>query len=451
LKLAILTAATALSAAASTADSASAVPQHLRYQRSITVPQGAQGLACAVLDAAVFAHAADRSLDDLRLYRSAGGGAPVETPFALTESEAQPADAAPASVQHLGLRGGDVVFDLAMPHRAYTAVDLQLAAKDFVATAKVSGTDQGGGAETQLGSFALFDLTGQGLSRSTELPLRESAYARLHVVLHMRTSTGAAVPGLNASIVQGATVPPSREAQTLYTPVAQATSFVQQGPTTLLTIPLPQHVPLERVSFALAPDFHRSFLRRVRLTMKTGATQNNSAVETVNGEISQVQLPEAVVQGAEGSIKQLGIDAVFAANLRHSAVLEVAIDNGDGPPLPWLAVQAQMRQRMVCFDAAPGGYTLRYGDNAPAAPVYDYAGNAALTPPLLPGPVPVEAVLGPELTNPAFVPREDERPYSGRHPETLWLALLVAVAAISAGAMQGVKRQGRKVQHDGEP
>ena len=134
-------------------------PEHLRWQRAVQLPAGASGQACAVLDATTFAHAAGRSADDLRLY-----AAGAETPFVQITSEPAVADVQSATVLNLGMHGGDVVFDLAMPARAYTDVTLKLGGKDFVATAKVSAPDG-----TQLGTFALFDLSRQGLSRSTTL------------------------------------------------------------------------------------------------------------------------------------------------------------------------------------------------------------------------------------------------------------------------------------------
>jgi hypothetical protein len=93
----------------------------------------------------------------------------------------------------------------------------------------------------------------------------------------------------------------------------------------------------------------------------------------------------------------------------------------------------------VCFEAKPGSaYTLRYGDVALRAPVYDFAR-------LYTGETkPMVATLGAEAINAEFVAREDTRPYSERHPEVLWIALLVVVAALGATALHGVKHKGRK-------
>jgi hypothetical protein len=113
----------------------------------------------------------------------------------------------------------------------------------------------------------------------------------------------------------------------------------------------------------------------------------------------------------------------------------VAVENGDDVPLQIQTVTLEMRQRMVCFDAAAGAsYTLRYGDAALGAPVYDYArlyqpqANA------------IAAQLGPELANADYHPRPDERPFTERHPELMWVALILVVAVLGGTAMHSVKR-----------
>jgi len=414
-------------------------PQHLRYERALTLPGSSSGMACTMLDADAFAHSASRSGDDLRVFRVADGAAPVETPFALSESAAQPDEVASAAVQNLGQRGGDLVFDLAMPQRVYSEVDLQLGAKDFIATAKVSGSDGRGGPVTSLGSFALFDLTQQKLSRSTSLPLQESTFPLLHIELHLASPAGGTFAGLSPSIVEGATVPASREAQTLYNVVASTNSVKQKGAETLATINVPAHVPIERVSFILDPAFKHEFLRAVSIQAGKGGAQEN-----IDGEIWRVTRPGF---GAEPAIHdaKLSVDAVMASNLRGSATITVAVKNGNDVPLPIRAVQLEMRQRTVCFEATPASaYTLRYGDVALRAPVYDIKASGGFARLYAGETKPIVATLGAERINPDFKARADTRPYSERHPELLWIGLLAAVAALGATALHSVKQQGRK-------
>src|SRR6185437_3822484 len=102
--------------------------QYSRYQRTITLSAGA-GQTCAVIDAQMFPHAAP-SLKDVRLYQGAR-----EIPYAITLSEPAQPDSTVARVLNLGVRGHSIVFDLAMPDRPYTEVDLDLRGHDYLATA----------------------------------------------------------------------------------------------------------------------------------------------------------------------------------------------------------------------------------------------------------------------------------------------------------------------------
>ena len=261
-----------------------AAPQRFTTARRVNVPAEATGQTCVVLDAPVFAHTEGR-LSSLRIYRSDGSGAAVEVPFALTESgQANQADE-PARIENLGSAGDSIVFDLAMPQRTYTSVTLTLAAQNFVGSAHVYGlttqvavaprsmaaTPHGLHAEllqpagsTDLGTFALFDLSAQGLSRSTTLPLQEVTFPVLHVQLDLHAAPGSSAPlhGYSPDIVSGASVPPSRLAQTLYTTVAQTSSITTRGRESIASLLAPAHVPIERVAFSISPGFMKKLQPR---------------------------------------------------------------------------------------------------------------------------------------------------------------------------------------------
>lgn len=415
-------------------------PAHLRWQRAILLPTAAAGQACASLDAPVYAHSANAAANDLRLFANTGSPTALEVPFILNESEPQPVDSETASVRNLGARGGNIVFDLEMPHRAYSEVDLQLNAQNFLATATISGSDGRGGPATSLGSFTVFDLTQQRLGRSTALPLVESNFAELHITLQMNTLDGHALASPNPAIVTGASVPPSRQAQTLYATVARTTRIATDGHRSVARFDVPAHVPVERVAFEVAPSFAGNFLREVAISAAThGAGVEPTAPEIINGEISRVTRAASLPEVPALHHEALAVDATLGSTLNNAATITVAVDNGDDPALPIAAVDLQMRRRAICFDATPGyAYTLRYGDAALHAPVYDYARL------FQPAVKPVAATLGPEQENPAFTPRADQRPYTERHPELMWIALLVVVLALGVTALQSVKRQGRK-------
>ncbi len=409
-----------------------ATPALFQFQRALQPPAGAQGQACAVLDAAVLAHSAGR-INDLRIY---SGGR--EIPFAQTTSGELGQQEEPARVMNLGRQGKAIVFDLVMPQRAYTEVALDLAGKDFFAVAKVSGSQRDGGPRTDLGEFTLFDLRSQRLSRSTVLALQESNFPLLHVEMTVTSAPGgeAKVPG--PEMVRGATVPPSREAQTLYTTVAQTTAIVTKGHESVATFHVPAHVLVERVAFMLQPGFAKNFSREVRVTAHSSTTEDSAAAETIPGEIRRVRLP-AVSPGPEVRSEQLSMEALVAANLRSDATIDVAIENGDEAPLPLSAVLLQMRQRKICFDAEPGAsYVLRYGATEPLYPqAFDYArlfqasaGAATVT-------------MGAEVQNPDFRKELLPQSYKDRHPELLWVALLLVIAVLGTIALHNARRVGR--------
>lgn len=415
-------------------------PDHLRFSRAIHLPAGASGEACAVLDADVFAHAASRSADDLRVFRSVPNAAGEEVPFALTESEAQLEDAVAANVLNLKLHDGHIGFDLAMPQRPYSRVELQLAAQDFYAVATVTAAGRKSDAPTYLGRFVLFDLTSRHLARSTSLDLPESSFPQLHVELQLWRLPHNAYPSQSAAIIEGATVPPSREAQTLFTPVAEAKQVEQQPGRSVVTFHVPAHVPIERIAVTLAPGFYDDFLRQVTVIARPDRPSHAADTERAGGEISSVELPLYLDADREAAtVRDLSFDATLAANLRSAARVEVAVENNGAAPLPITAVQLAMRQRNLCFDAVPGAtYTLRYGDDALPVAVYEVAHL------LQAGATPIMGSLGTEQQNGDYTARTGAQSYKQRHPELLWAVLLLLLALLGAVARHNTKHRRRR-------
>lgn len=412
-------------------------PQHLRYERALTVQPGSTGVACAVLDADVFAHAASASAGDLRIFRSKGLTVVEEIPFVVSYSQAQPSDAMIASAENRSFKNGDIAFDLAMPPRAYTLVNLQLGAHNFIAKASVFGDDQG--RSDPLGTFTLFDLTRQHLARSTSLALQESHFSRLHISLHMLTLDGKKFPHLSSSIVEGASVPASREAQTLYRSVATTSDLRQTAQSTVARLIVPAHVPIERVRFVLDPSYKADFLRDVSIDAVRIEKGVSNLVEGNVGEIWRVTR-SADDQGVPAiHAAKLAVSAVIESNSRQDATLTVAIQNAADPPLPIKEVLLEMRQRTICFNTAKGStYTLRYGDDVLHASVYDLDGSEKI------GAKTQNANLGPEHLNPHYIQRDDGKTTGTRGRETYWLVTLTAIAVFGAIASRHTKRRGRR-------
>jgi hypothetical protein len=200
---------------------------------------------------------------------------------------------------------------------------------------------------------------------------------------------------------------------------------------------------VERVSFVLAPGFTGNFSREVKVSAVTDADQSDDderapLAEVVTGNIMRVHASEA---GREIRSEELAVDAILGANLQRAAKVEVAIENGDDQPLPIAAVRLEMRQRKICFEAPVAGgasLALFYGDSRLAAPVYDYARLFAASR------VALVAELGSETLNANYqAPAAEVRPFAERHPELLWIALIVAICALGVVALKAARNVGR--------
>jgi hypothetical protein len=404
-------------------------PQYLRYQRIVAPSDPGQN--CAVIDPQLFPHAAP-SLKDLRLF-----GDNHEVPYAITLSEPQQPDSDTATIRNLGLRGRKIVFDLEMPNRPYTEIDLALAGHDFLATATVSGTrNPNYSNQTHLGDYTLFDLTTQHLSRNTSIHLQETSLPYLHVELAISPAAGASASSLTPEalqkLVQGVTIPPSREAQSIYTTAARSV-VTQRGRQSIASFALPERIPIERVSFDLAPTYKANFSRDVHITDHPDGTANsaNSASETLVGTILRVHLTQA---GREIRQEQLSIPAILGSNMQSEATVQVAVENGDDTPLPITGVRLEMRQRKICFDAPnERPLTLYYGDPALTAPQYDYARLFSLSSAVH------TAQLGRERLNVLYHDRPDARPLTERRPHLLWIILLVVICILAIIAIRSSK------------
>jgi len=245
-------------------------------------------------------------------------------------------------------------------------------------------------------------------------------------------------------MVRGAAVPPSREAQILYSTVAETSSITTVGRESRATFEIPVRIPVERVSVQLAPGFKGNFSRDVRVTAaadpdpKSAVEDDRKPLpETMSGSILRVHATEA---GREIRSEQLGISAILGANLQRAAKVDVVIENGDDQPLPIASVRLEMRQRALCFEApaaAGPALALYYGDPGLRTPVYDYDRL------FVAADKPLAAQLGPETLNPGFrPPPEEERPFTERHPEVLWIALIAVICALGVVALKSSRNVG---------
>jgi hypothetical protein len=388
-----------------------------QYLRGVGFPASPQNQsypdACFVLDSSVYAHSTP-TLSDLRLVASPNGS-PAEIPYAITVSGLATAESEPARILNLTHPTANRIgFDLQMPQRPYSALAIALGNHDFVASAKLSGISAPSAKQsTYLGSFPLYDLTAHDLGRDTTLQFAESTYPYLHIDLELTPLASAAAPELTA-----ATVPPTRQAQTLYTTVAETKTISQQSGASIATLPLPAHIPVERVALELDPSESANFSRTVTVSAQAPQTPQ----ETLPGEISRVRLTLA---GRNLRHQSLAIPAVLGANARRAATVSVAIQNGAAPPLKIRSIRLEMRQRKLCYPVPPNsGVFLFYGDATLPAPAYSFANTFNPANPTLP------ANLSSERLNPHFHPIQPPRPHR-LFPPFAWTAVLALLGLLA--------------------
>ena len=406
--------------------------------RPVQVQAGDQARACAVLDGAVYAHAAP-GLADLRLFAGGVDSGAAEIPYALTKSDT-PTLSDPAKVLNLGSRAGpkgkNIVFDLEMPHRPFSRVELELDWHDFVAVAKVYGLQRPGEGGTLLGTFDLFDFTTDRLARNTSVALAESTFPYLHFEI-TPVDKGHEEHPVYPVVVQGATVPPSRLAQTLYTAVAETSTIRKQGRESVATFRVPARIPIERVSLDLGDGGPRNFSRTVTIRAKA---EGDARVmqEEVGGTIARIDMTQS---GEKLHLETLSVPASVGSNAQTTATVEVVIDNGDDAPVDIKNVKLEMRERKICFNAPSTPLEMFYGDEL-EPPQYDFGRifNPAETV--------REATLGDEHENPWYQAPMDHRSITEKYPELLWIALMAVIAVLGVvayrSARTGVGKSGQQ-------
>lgn len=394
--------------------------RYFRYERPV---QQSSGQSCVVIDPGVFAHAAPQ-LADLRLYRDG-----AETPFVIRTDSAVESAEKSLTPLNLGVRGGETVFDASMPEGHYSDLQLAVTGQNFIATVTVSGSQtEVGSAETKIGSYTIFDLTGQKLGRSTVLHLPESDFRYLHFRIK-----GALAP----QSVTGLSVMRMLARQPKYVTVAEGARITQKGHTSVLEFTLPAHVPVDRIIFtpgAKPAQFSRDVSVSVTPVNETPATDRAQPRPPVTSYGSLLRV-HSIQNGQRIDEERLAICAP-CADFSTPTKWTIRIENGDDAPLQFELVQLQMLERDLCFEAdGKGSYLLYYGDAALMAPSYDYAkwftlqANAT------------QIAASPEQANPAYQPRPDERPFTEKHPALLWAALVAVIALLGAVALRSAPHE----------
>ena len=389
---------------------------YFKYQRPVQAQPGGQRFLA--VDEQIWKNARP-DLGDLRLYNSQ-----QEVPYALmVERASRESDNRDVSVLQQSVIGGKTQFLIDMTGVAeYDHIDLKLAAKNFVAHARVEGQEDLHGQDWALvGESILYDLSKENLGGNSVLRLPLSTYKYLRV-----TIDGPVKP---ADIV-GASSEFRQEQKAVWRDVGGAPTVAEmpmstarhdssRGRATVLTFALPEKVPVDRVTLEIDPA-QPNFRRSVQVT-------SDKDDYVGSGEIDRVHM---VRSGQK--IDTDDYDVNFSA-VGHKTI-KVVIDNGDDPPLKIKSAKLQQLEHRLYFDApASAQLVLYYGDEKLDPPVYDYAKLFLLAKDAAP------AQLGAEQINASFTGRPDERPWTEKHPAVLWIAIVAAVLILGAVALRSMK------------
>lgn len=359
-----------------------------------------------IVDVALWNHSRP-DLGDVRLYDDR---LPVQY-FIAEQSAGISSEEVEARILNLGRVAGHTEFDLdANGIAEYDRIRIRLDAKDFVATASISGGTAPGQTSTAFPPVTLYDFSSEKLGSNFILRLPPSSFRYLHVKLSGE---------IRPRQVKGAAVYNLREQQASWTNAGTCSSPRQRPHATVFACAVASRVPLKRIQFQVDPgqvNFHR--------TVTVEDTENGAQLGS--GDLSRVRVNRG---GTLVTAEELSINAVAG-----SGHLTVTVENGDNPPLSIQTIQPLALERRVYFD--PQGKTvlkLYYGDAKLPAPVYDYArffhkDDAASA-----------AQLGEEKLNLEYTGRADERPWSERNKAILWIAMLLVAVALGVLAIRGFR------------
>ncbi|HLK53184.1 MAG TPA: DUF3999 family protein, partial [Candidatus Angelobacter sp.] len=241
---------------------------YFKFQRPVQVTGSGQHYF--IVDEAIWKNA-QPDLGDLRLYNGQ-----TEHPYALVvERGSLEHEHTSVRVLQQSTVAGKTQFIIDMSGVVeYDHVDVKLAARDFVAHAKVEGQDDLHGPHwAVLVEPILYDLSKEGLGGNSMLRLPVSTYKYLRV-----TIDGPVKP----ADIQGATAEFRAEQQARWRNVADRPKISSQDHDTVLTFDVPKNVSVERVSFVIDPN-QPNFRRAVEI-------RNDRDAWLGSGEISKVHM-----------------------------------------------------------------------------------------------------------------------------------------------------------------
>jgi Protein of unknown function (DUF3999) len=379
---------------------------YFKYQRDLEETHSG-GQHYIVVDETLWRHSR-ANLDELRIYSGQ-----KEIPYTLTiERGGSEVEQKNVGVLQPGTVAGKTQFLLDMSDiPRYDRVELKLLTKNFVAHARVEGSDELHGTQWSiLGTTTLYDLSDEKLGHNSTLQIPVTAYKYLRVTVDS---------AVKPSDIHSGTAGIALAQNAVWRDLSSEPSRAQQGQDTVLTFAIPENVPVERVLLSIDPE-QQNFRREIEI-------QDDKGLWSGSGEISRIHMQR---NGQRIDVEQPGLDIRGTG----PGTLKAIIHNGDDVPLKITAVRLQQYERRIYFDSdsAPK-LSLYYGDEKLGAPVYDYTklfqkdASAA------------QVQLGAEKPNVAYAGRPDDRPWSERHPALLWVAIIAAVLILGGIALRSMK------------
>jgi hypothetical protein len=362
-----------------------------------------------VVDDEIWSHTRP-DLSDIRLL----GSDNHEVPYVLvTKGSSRQVEEMPAKIEELGRSGEQTTFVVEVDQNSdFNRVNLTLDTKNFVTQATVDGMDDLHDPKpVRMGPFTLYDFSKEHLGSNFALNLPDLRFRFLRVKVGKEVAPDQ---------VKAATVANETESKALYTDLATLTGAQQKKHSSVYTWKANKAVPLDRVSFDVDGV---NFMRPAHVEDEKGNI-------VASGQISRIKMQ------AHGKLVQ-SEDLTLGTNGSHSEHYTIVVENGDDPPLKIRRVVPQAIERRVYFQ--PNGVarlTVYYGDEKLGAPVYDYAKLFQTSSEAQAG----QAKLGPGQHNAAYTGRPDDRPWTDRHPEVLWGAMIIAVAGFGFIAMRSLKK-----------
>jgi len=386
-----------------------AIP-YFKFERPLQ-SASSNGQHYVVIDETIWAHALP-GLQDLRLY-SAG----KELPYALTLQTGDYAiNQISLRILQPGTAAGKTQFLLDMSGvPEYDRVTLTLSARNFVARAKVEGQDDLHGHQwVTLGTTTLYDLSGEKLGHNSTLQIPLSVFKFLRVTVDS---------SIKPSDLQAASAATAKSEKVIWREVNSQLTYQDHNRESVFTFSVPKGVPVDRISFLIAPE-QKNFSRIMQIL-------GDKDQQFASGEISQIHLQR---NGQRIDCEQTSLPVRLAG----AGTYRIVVLNGDDTPLKIVSAHLQQYERRIYFDADTGvQLRLYYGDDQLESPVYDYSKffqkdvSAA------------QLQIEPEALNAAYSSRPDARPWSERHPSVLWVAIIAAVLIMGTIAFRSLKSPAR--------